>query len=435
MYTVPGSINRENAISIALLTKDDSILKANEELEELRLLADTAGADVIDSIIQRRTEIDPATFIGSGKVKEIVNLAAELFCSLIIFNDEISPTQLKNIRKIAGDEIKVIDRTGLILDIFVQHARTKESKKQVELAQLQYLLPRLTRMWTHLERQMGGVGTRGGPGETQIEIDRRLITKRITQLKSELKTIDKQRSTQLQNRKNEFRIALIGYTNAGKSTLLKSLTGADVYIQDQLFATLDTTTRKMEFPSGNKVLISDTVGFIHKLPHDLIASFKSTLKEASEADLLLKLVDASSGYVSHHITTIDEVLKSIQLDGIDSILVFNKVDQISDSTKVSQLRNEYPHAVFISARQHLKVNALIDVIQDFIEKDYINHHFSIKYSETGILDNIYSRLIVLSRMDEDEGIDIVAKGKKSDVDSILGKLNEMRTGLSDTLGI
>ncbi|NQU68777.1 MAG: GTPase HflX [Candidatus Marinimicrobia bacterium] len=435
MYTVPKDINRESAVTVALIQSDDSIQRVMEELEELRLLADTAGAEVVDSIVQRRKEVDPATYIGSGKVKEIVNQAVELSCTLIIFNDEITPTQLKNIRKIAGEDIKVLDRTGLILDIFAQHARTKEAKTQVELAHMQYLLPRLTRMWTHLERQMGGVGTRGGPGETQIEIDRRLIMKRITQLKSELEKIDKQRQTQLQNRKEEFRVALVGYTNAGKSTLMKSLTGADVYIRDQLFATLDTTTRKMEFPKGTKILISDTVGFIHKLPHDLVASFKSTLKEAAEANLLLKLVDASSGQVAHHIQTIEEVLMSIQLDKIESILIFNKIDQVTDQTVMKQLKIEYPQAIFISALRQLKLNELVDVIQNIIEKDFITHTFKIRYSETGILDNIYSSMIVLSRNDDDDAIDLKVRGKKSDMKSVKDKLKEMRTGLSETLGI
>jgi len=424
MYTAQKNNNRELAVTVALIPSDDTVMRINEELDELRLLSDTAGAEVVGCFTQRRNDVDAATYIGFGKVKEIVNQALELSCTLIIFNDEISPTQLKNIRKIAGEDIKVLDRTGLILDIFAKHARTREAKTQVELAQLQYLLPRLTRMWTHLERQMGGVGTRGGPGETQIEIDRRLITKRIIQLKSELTKIDKQRSVQLQNREGEFRIALVGYTNAGKSTLMNALTGANVYIQDQLFATLDTTTRKMEFLNGLKVLISDTVGFIHKLPHDLVASFKSTLKEAEEANLLLKLVDASSGQVAHHIQTIEDVLHSIRLDTIDSIYVFNKIDQLNDVSTIRQLQRKYPNAIFISALRQLKLNNLTNAIQQFITKDYIAYSFNIRYSQTAILVSIYSGLTVLSRKDTDDEIILRVRGKKSIVFAVMNSLKK-----------
>ena len=229
---------------------------------------------------------------------------------LIIFDDELSPAQIKNYHNLS-DKIKVLDRSGLILDIFRKHARTKEATTQVDLAYLEYLLPRLTRQWTHLERQMGGIGTRAGMGETQIEVDRRLVRGRITRLKKDLIRIEKERHTQSMRRDSEYRVALVGYTNAGKSTLFKALTGTDVYIQDQLFATLDTTIRKLSLDSSHTILLSDTVGFIRKLPHNLVASFKSTLKEVLEADLILMVLDISSPQISEHITTIFDVLKEM----------------------------------------------------------------------------------------------------------------------------
>ena len=234
---------------------------------------------------------------------------------LIIFDDELSPAQIKNYHNLSN-KIKVLDRSGLILDIFRKHARTKEATTQVDLAYLEYLLPRLTRQWTHLERQMGGIGTRAGMGETQIEVDRRLVRGRITRLKKDLIRIEKERHTQSMRRDSEYRVALVGYTNAGKSTLFKALTGTDVYIQDQLFATLDTTIRKLSLDSSHTILLSDTVGFIRKLPHNLVASFKSTLKEVLEADLILMVLDISSPQISDHITTIFDVLKEMSANKI-----------------------------------------------------------------------------------------------------------------------
>ena len=305
---------REKAFLVGVILKGSSRVQIEEQLEELKFLADTAGADIIGKFTQNRSRPDPATFIGKGKAETIINQASELDCNLIIFNDDISPTQIKNLQKIAGETTKVIDRTGLILDIFTKHAKTKEAKTQVQLAQLEYFLPRLTRIWTHLERQMGGIGTRAGMGETQIEIDRRLIRNQIAKLKRELTAIEKQRKVQNHRRVNAFRIALAGYTNAGKSTLMNALTDADVLVQDQLFATLDTTTRKLEnIEVGIPVLLSDTVGFIRNLPHNLIASFRSTLGEIRDVDLLLKVFDASSDNIHEHIDTVEEVLKEMDM--------------------------------------------------------------------------------------------------------------------------
>ena len=286
-------ISNEKAFLIGVVTGGLSQEVVEEHLDELELLTETAGAETLGRFTQRVNRISPKYFIGKGKAEQIVNQAKMMEVNLIVFDDELSPTQVRNFLKLS-ESIKVIDRTALILDIFTQHARTREAKTQVELARLEYMLPRLTRMWTHLERQMGGIGTRAGAGETQIEIDRRLVRGHISKLQREMEGIEKERETQSRRREQKFRISLVGYTNAGKSTLLNALTGADVYIKDQLFATLDTTVRSLTLDRKRKVLISDSVGFIRKLPHSLVASFRSTLKEAVDSDLLLLVVDASS---------------------------------------------------------------------------------------------------------------------------------------------
>ena len=286
-----GGIEKALTVGVILPGVGDSDVK--NHLDELDLLADTAGAEVVGRVTQRLSRINPSFFVGKGKAEQIISQAKMLNVDLILFDDELSPAQIKNYHRLA-DDIKIMDRSGLILDIFQKHAQSREAKTQVELAFCQYLLPRLTRQWTHLERQMGGIGTRAGMGETQIEIDRRLIRDRISKLKKDLKRIDRERYTQSQGRKNEFRVAMVGYTNAGKSTLFNALTGANVYIQNQLFATLDTTIRQLDLGGHQPALLSDTVGFIRKLPHNLVASFRSTLKEVLESDLVLIVLDASS---------------------------------------------------------------------------------------------------------------------------------------------
>ena len=281
-----SSINQqEKVLLIGVINQTHNEITVKEHLSELSLLVETAGGEVVGKVTQKISRINPATLVGVGKAKQIISQAKEIGAKLIIFDDELSPAQIKNYHKMSK-KIKTLDRNGLILDIFKKHARTKEAITQVNLAYLEYLLPRLTRQWTHLERQMGGIGTRAGMGETQIEIDRRLIRTRISRLKKDLKKNEKERGTQSLKRKSEYRVSLVGYTNAGKSTLFKALTGAEVYIKDQLFATLDTKIRKLKIDPSHTVLLSDTVGFIRKLPHNLVASFRSTLKEVLEADLI-----------------------------------------------------------------------------------------------------------------------------------------------------
>jgi len=373
--------------------------------------------------------------VGKGKSKIIVNQAQELNCNIILFNEELSPTHVKNLQKLAGKKIKIIDRTGIILYIFSRNAKTKESKKQVELAQLEYMLPRLTRQWTHLERQMGGIGTRGGPGETQIEIDRRLIRKQISKLKKHLEKISRVRYTQNEGRKNAYKIALVGYTNAGKSTLLKALTGENVYIKDQLFATLDTTTRRLDLSKELPVLISDTVGFIHNLPHNLVASFRSTLSEVNEADLILKVVDCSSSYFKTHLNTISDVMKNITSRKIDYILVFNKMDRIDDSKILNKLILKYPNAVFISAQKKLRIKKLMDEIISKATESNLEISVKIPYERSALLNVLYEEIHVISREEDIDGFNFRVSGKPERIAKInsLLKNNSAKGGVSDTL--
>lgn len=410
---------REKAFLVGVILKGSSRVQIEEQLEELKFLADTAGADIIGKFTQNRSRPDPATFIGKGKAETIINQASELDCNLIIFNDDISPTQIKNLQKIAGETTKVIDRTGLILDIFTKHAKTKEAKTQVQLAQLEYFLPRLTRIWTHLERQMGGIGTRAGAGETQIEIDRRLIRNQIAKLKRELTAIEKQRKVQNHRRENAFRIALVGYTNAGKSTLMNALTDADVLVQDQLFATLDTTTRKLEnIEVGIPVLLSDTVGFIRNLPHNLIASFRSTLGEIRDVDLLLKVFDASSDNIHEHIDTVEEVLKEMDMPNKTNIIVLNKIDAITDPQQLSGLKTRFKEASFISSLKNIGLKELSDRIEKTITSEFQKDVFHLSFKQTKLLDTIYTLTRVLKKKSDYNGIRLEVEGNRESLDKI-----------------
>ena len=410
---------REKAFLVGVILKGSSRVQIEEQLEELKFLADTAGADIIGKFTQNRSRPDPATFIGKGKAETIINQANELDCNLIIFNDDISPTQIKNLQKIAGETTKVIDRTGLILDIFTKHAKTKEAKTQVQLAQLEYFLPRLTRIWTHLERQMGGIGTRAGAGETQIEIDRRLIRNQIAKLKRELTAIEKQRKVQNHRRVNAFRIALVGYTNAGKSTLMNALTDADVLVQDQLFATLDTTTRKLEnIEVCIPVLLSDTVGFIRNLPHNLIASFRSTLGEIRDVDLLLKVFDASSDNIHDHIDTVEEVLKEMDMPNKTNIIVLNKIDAITDPQQLSGLKTRFKEASFISSLKNIGLKELSDRIGKTITSEFQKDVFHLSFKQTKLLDTIYTLTRVLKKKSDYNGIRLEVEGNRESLDKI-----------------
>lgn len=329
---------RERAVLVGVeLPSRDHRLPLDDSLEELERLAETAGATVLTKFAQQVRSITPATLIGRGKVDEIQKSLSESHADLVIVDEDLTPAQQRNLEE--AFKLRVIDRSQLILDIFAQRARSNEGKLQVELAQLEYLLPRLTRQWTHLSRLGGGIGTRG-PGETQLEVDRRRIRERIGHLKHRLKTVERTRALQRKERHEvPFpTVALVGYTNAGKSTLMNALTRAGVFVEDKLFATLDPTTRALRLPTGDKVMLVDTVGFIHKIPHSLIDAFKSTLEEVSRADLLLHLVDVSNPLFEEHIQVIEKVLDEIGAGELPTLLVPNKIDQISD-LPISQLKS------------------------------------------------------------------------------------------------
>lgn len=416
------NVKNEKALLVGVIRPNlekDVIL---DHLNELELLAKTAGAIVVAKITQKVAKINPSTFIGLGKAQQVINQAKELRVSIIIFDDELSPAQIKNYHQ-KSKKIKVIDRSGLILDIFKQNARTKESTTQVELAYLQYLLPRLTRQWTHLERQMGGIGTRAGMGETQIEVDRRIVRTRINKLKNELKDIEKERRIQGLKRKSEFRVSLVGYTNAGKSTLFKALTGSDVIVENQLFATLDTTVRRLQIGKSYSILLSDTVGFIRKLPHNLVASFKSTLKEVVEADLIIKVLDVSSPHIYEHIQTINKVLNDINASHVPAINVLNKVDLLPDANLIAKLKRTFPGMLTISAARSLKLSDLKIKIKEAIEKSYETVDVKFSYRDSKLISKIQENVIVLERDYMNEYVKLKLRGSKARINKILSMVN------------
>jgi len=413
-----NSVEQEKALLVGVIQPGMTEALIHEHLDELELLADTAGAEVVGRITQRVSKINAATFIGKGKADELLSQAEELGVKLILFDDELSPGQIKNYHRMS-EKVKVLDRSGLILDIFQKHARTKEARIQVDLAYMEYLLPRLTRQWTHLERQMGGIGTRAGMGETQIEIDRRLIRKRISKLKKELGRIEKERDIKSYRRRSEFRVSLVGYTNAGKSTLFKALTGSDVYIRNQLFATLDTTVRQWELDESHPILLSDTVGFIRKLPHNLVASFKGTLKEVLEADLILVMLDISSPQIEDHIQTIDEVLKEMGADQIPTIIILNKVDLISDGNMIEKRQRLIPDSVTISAQQHLRLSELRSRILEKMEENFQTIDLEFPYDQGKTIAQAQEGVEVLNRKYEEDGVKLRIRGSRSRINQIL----------------
>jgi len=374
------AVKPETAVLVSVITPDVSEETAKEYLEELEFLVTTAGGVTKGIFTQKLSFPDRATFVGSGKLDEIKEYIKAEEIDMVVFDDELSPSQLRNIEKYF--EIKVLDRSNLILDIFAKHAKTAQAKTQVELAQLQYLLPRLTRMWTHLERQRGGIGMRG-PGESQIESDRRMILNKISLLKDRLKTIDKQNETQRKNRGEMIRVALVGYTNVGKSTIMNMISKSDVLIENKLFATLDTTVRKVVI-DNLPFLLSDTVGFIRKLPHHLVECFKSTLDEVREADILIHVVDISHPYFEDHIRAVNETLKDIGAVDKPIITVFNKIDAYKphveedeegeeikvtlDDFRNSWMAKNSDPAIFISATNKTNVEEFKEKMYDIVVK-------------------------------------------------------------------
>ncbi len=367
-----------------------------DPLAELRLLSDTAGAEVLGTLVQARSAFDPAYCIGKGKVEELKQMVTELQADAVIFDNDLTPAQVSNLEQML--EVMVIDRSGLILDIFAIRAKTREAKTQVELAQLQYLLPRLTRRWTHLSRQAGGIGLRG-PGETQLEVDRRKVRERINHLSEVLKTIEKQRNVSREKRRGSFKAALVGYTNAGKSTLLNALSGADVPVEDKLFKTLDSVTRLVKFPDAPEILVSDTVGFIRNLPTDLVASFKSTLAEVRDADVLVHVIDATNPEWEEQEVVVNRVLSDLGVTGTPRLTVFNKIDRMESEAVVRALRSRFPDAVLLSAHTGLGMDALKQRLREIVLSGWVTITREFGPEDGRLLGEVYRYATILETTD------------------------------------
>ncbi len=381
--------------------------EAEESLEELALLVDTAGADPVDRELQRRPTPDPATYIGRGKVAELAELAEALDVDVVVFDDELSPAQQRNLERLF--ERDVVDRVALILDIFAQHASSQEGMLQVELAQLRYRLPRLRGRGTQLSQQGAGIGTRG-PGETQLEVDRRRILRRVTRLEHDLAGLARTRATQRKARQRRSipTIALVGYTNAGKSTLTNRLTDADVLVENRLFSTLDTTTRRLRLPGGETVLCSDTVGFVRRLPHELVEAFRSTLAEVAHADLVVHVVDGAATDPEAQIAAVREVLAEIDAGDLPELMVVNKTD-VADPVEVQALLDAHRGAVAVSARTGAGVPALLDVIAARLRSLATVHELLIPYDRGDVLAGLHREGEVLVEVHTDAGTRVQAR--------------------------
>lgn len=357
----------ENAVLVRVILSDQSV--GDDPLDELEGLTTTAGSIVVAGLIQRREKPDRTTYIGKGKVEELKLLVDTREADLVIFDNDLSPAQIRNLEQALC--VKVLDRTELILDIFAANAQTHESRLAVELAQHEYALPRLKRMWTHLSRIKNGIGMRG-PGEKQLEVDRRLVEKRIHDLRSELDRIERRKERQVSSRSDHMTVSLVGYTNAGKSTLMNSLTNAEVLAENKLFATLDTKTKRWHLPNWGPVLLSDTVGFIRDLPHRLIASFKATLEESRQADLLLHVADASNPAVFDQISAVYDVLEGLGIESKDTVLIVNKIDAVANPAAVDAVLNRYPNAIPVSARDRDGLDKLAVAVSDALSRSFHN---------------------------------------------------------------
>jgi GTP-binding protein HflX len=398
-----------------------------EHLEELARLTDTAGGEVVGTLVQRIDRPHARFYVGDGKAHELVEAVREAEADLVVFDEDLTPAQGKNLEDLVG--VRVIDRSELILDIFATRARSKESRMQVEFAQLEYMLPRLRRMWSHLSRIRGGIGLRG-PGETQLETDRRLIGRRIGDLKRNLADVAKARAVQRKSRAGTFRAALVGYTNAGKSSLLRALSGSELFVEDRLFATLDSATRSVYLGSGHEALVTDTVGFIRKLPHDLVASFRSTLEEAGEADVLLHVIDAAHSDWEEHYEVVDRVLQDLGLDKHDRVLVFNKVDRLTHAEEEAlrdRIRALDPvAAVFVSAHDATTLGALRDTLRARMLSRLAHVVVRLPAGDGEAIASLYREGEVESRVDEDDGAVAVTARIPA---ALLGRL-EQRAGVT-----
>lgn len=410
----------DRAILVALKTREISDDRIDEHLLELEMLTKTAGAETILKIVQDKSKMDSAFYIGKGKAEEIAELAEMNEITIIIFDDDLTPTQLRNLEKLINR--KVVDRSGLILDIFAQHAKTNEAKTQVELAQLQYLLPRLTRAWTHLSKQYGGIRTKG-PGETQIETDRRIVRTRISALKDKLKKIESQQKTKSLSREELIKTTLVGYTNAGKSTLLNLLTEAAVLAENKLFATLDSTTRSFELSPKKKILITDTVGFIRKLPHHLVASFKSTLNVVKEADLILHVIDITNPFFEDHIKVVEETLESLDCKNKPTIKIFNKIDALEDKSKIDYVKNHFPNCIIISAERGINIGSLKNIFLEFYEQNFVTNKIRTDHTKGNLVAKVHSLVDDLKTTYDDFGITLEYKTSKQIHEQIMRLFN------------
>lgn len=407
-----GYNNRALLIGVSL--PHIPLWEAENSLEELTRLADAALLITVKHVIQSRDRIDSAFFIGKGKVEEIKKQSKKLNADLLIFDNDLSPAQMRNLED--KTEMRILDRSALILDIFSRHARTRTAQVQVELAQLNYLLPRLTRMWTHLSRQAGGGAIRGmgsagvrGPGETQLETDRRIIHRQINNLEKKLERINTQMATGRKSRQGIFSVALVGYTNAGKSTLMRALSNSDVLVEDQLFATLDSTTRSVKIGSKNKILLTDTVGFINRLPHHLFASFRATLEEAIVADLLLHVVDLSFSNYESQMRTVDAVLRDLNLEDRPILTVFNKIDRIHSESEqiIIDAYNKRDNSIAISAANKIGLEKLCSKIKEFMDAGFINLNLKIPQSEGRVLSTLKEKGDII--IEDYENNDVIMK--------------------------
>jgi GTP-binding protein HflX len=409
---------KQRAILVGIYKKSEKTLLYEEPLEELASLCKTAGAVIVGKINQYVERFSPATLMGSGKVTELADMVRVEKADIVVFDTILAPSQQVNLEKRLSRQ--VIDRPGLILDIFAIHAKTREARTQVELAQMQYLLPRLAGGWTHLERQEGAIGTRG-PGETQLETDRRLVRKRISDLKKKLSEIEGERQVQRKGRSDLFNICLVGYTNAGKSTVFNKLTGEHVLAEDYLFATLDSTTRKLHLSRRNEVLLSDTVGFIRRLPVSLVASFKTTLLEASEADLLLHVVDISDEDFEDRISTVNSILEEIGCGDIPIIPVFNKIDLKNDPDLYMAILSRYPGAHFISAATGEGLSRLKSDLEKYLEQSRVTIELTIDATNSRALKLINSIAYIYESRSEDNKVELKVRLPKSRLGKLKGQ--------------
>lgn len=412
-------IKREKAVLVGLCSSPENPRSLVEEyLTELAFLADTAGADVCSTVIQERRLRDPAYCIGKGKVDELAGYVLEESIDIVIFDDDLTPGQAGNLERVL--KCKVIDRTGLILQIFAIRAQSSQARMQVELAQLEYLLPRLSGQWTHLSKQKGGIGSKG-PGETQIETDRRLVRNRISLLKKKLREVSLQHETQTSSRQTVPRVALVGYTNAGKSTLMNILCpDADAFAENRLFATLDTKTRRLELKINKLVLLSDTVGFIRKLPHHLVESFKSTLDEVLQADFLLHVIDVSHPGFEEQMKVVRQTLLEIGVRHENIIDVFNKIDVLEDPAHLHEIRAKYPDAVFISAARGLNISALKEIVARHVALDYTQRKIVTHVSNYKLIGYLYRETEVTGKRHVDEDVELtymVHKNRAKHIDA------------------